>query len=321
MQKQRFSSLLHAAGQKCMALHQYPYEGRDIRDPLISIFSSSHLHILTTFTSSHLHIFSSAHPHIFSSSHLHIFTFSHLQIFSSSHLLIFTSYLLIFTSYLLTFTSHLHILTSSHLHIFSSSHLHILSCPLALFPSCSLLLSTREAPDSVSKNHINFQVPKTNPRPALAPGQSFPFCSRNEGAPVIPKPAIEALQKYWHKDKARLAGTRNFQILLLKFLKSWQLSKARSLHENKLSSIKLQHGHRWSHVNRQIIKTKKQNTPPKTARRRSPGQICVSPSQGQRSKQRKGQEPNKNNHNKKICQKTQWYKPTVSLHTQKHAAN
>jgi len=31
-------------------------------------------------------------------------------------------------------------------------------------------------------------------------------------------------------------------------------SKARSLHENKLSSIKLEHGHRWSHVNRQIIK-------------------------------------------------------------------
>ena len=137
MQKQRFSSLLHAAGQKCMALHQYPYEGRDIRDPLISIFSSSHLHILTTFTSSHLHIFSSAHPHIFSSSHLHIFTFSHLQIFSSSHLLIFTSYLLIFTSYLLTFTSHLHILTSSHLFIFTSSHSLLSSCslPLLLSPS------------------------------------------------------------------------------------------------------------------------------------------------------------------------------------------
>ena len=283
--------------------------------------ASSHPHIFTSSPPSHPHIFTFSHLLILTSSHLHICTSSHFLIFKSSHPHIFSSSHLIFSSSHLIFSPSRHIFTSSHPHIFSSSHLHILSCPLALFPSCSLLLSTREAPDSVSKNHINFQVPKTNPRPALAPGQSFPFCSRNEGAPVIPKPAIEALQKYWHKDKARLAGTRNFQILLLKFLKSWQLSKARSLHENKLSSIKLQHGHRWSHVNRQIIKTKKQNTPPKTARRRSPGQICVSPSQGQRSKQRKGQEPNKNNHNKKICQKTQWYKPTVSLHTQKHAAN
>ena len=32
------------------------------------------------------------------------------------------------------------------------------------------------------------------------------------------------------------------------------------------------------------------------ARRRSPSQICVSPSQGQQSKQRKGQEPNRNIH-------------------------
>ena len=33
-------------------------------------------------------------------------------------------------------------------------------------------------------------------------------------------------------------------------------SKARSLHENKLLSRKLQHGHRWSHENRQIMLTK-----------------------------------------------------------------
>ena len=32
------------------------------------------------------------------------------------------------------------------------------------------------------------------------------------------------------------------------------------------------------------------------ARRRSPSQICVSPSKGQQSKQRTGQEPNRNNH-------------------------
>ena len=37
-------------------------------------------------------------------------------------------------------------------------------------------------------------------------------------------------------------------------------SKARSLHENKLFSRKLQHGHRWSHANWQIINTKTQNT-------------------------------------------------------------
>ena len=37
-------------------------------------------------------------------------------------------------------------------------------------------------------------------------------------------------------------------------------SKARSLHENKLLSRKLQHGHRWSHANWQIINTKTQNT-------------------------------------------------------------
>ena len=37
-------------------------------------------------------------------------------------------------------------------------------------------------------------------------------------------------------------------------------SKARFLHENKLLSRKLQHGHRWSHANWQIINTKTQNT-------------------------------------------------------------
>ena len=37
-------------------------------------------------------------------------------------------------------------------------------------------------------------------------------------------------------------------------------SKARSLHENKLLSRKLQHGHRWSHANWQIITTQTKNT-------------------------------------------------------------
>ena len=74
-------------------------------------------------------------------------------------------------------------------------------------------------------------------------------------------------------------------------------SKARSLHEKKLLLRKLLHGHRWSHAAGQIITTKTQTTNQKTqARRRSPSQICVSPSKGQQSKQRTGQEPNKNNH-------------------------
>ena len=73
-------------------------------------------------------------------------------------------------------------------------------------------------------------------------------------------------------------------------------SKARSLHEKKLLLRKLLHGHRWSHAAWQIIKTKTQTTKKNKARRRSPSQICVSPSKGQQSKQRTGQEPNRNNH-------------------------
>jgi hypothetical protein len=82
-------------------------------------------------------------------------------------------------------------------------------------------------------------------------------------------------------------------------------SKARSLHENKLLSKKTA---TWTQVvacelaNHKNQETKHTN---KKARRRSPGQICVSPSQGQRSKQRKGQEPN----HKKDLPKTQWYNP------------
>ena len=63
-----------------------------------------------------------------------------------------------------------------------------------------------------------------------------------------------------------LAFARSFHTFSCMFFFLWygrSRSKARSLHENKLSSIKLQHGHRWSHANWQIIKTKKQNTPPK----------------------------------------------------------
>ena len=77
-------------------------------------------------------------------------------------------------------------------------------------------------------------------------------------------------------------------------------SKARSLHEKKLLVRKLLHGRRWSHAAWQIMTTKTQTKKHKV-RRRSPSQICVSPSKRQQSKQRTGQEPNKKQP-KKICQ-------------------
>ena len=55
------------------------------------------------------------------------------------------------------------------------------------------------------------------------------------------------------------------------------------------------------------------------ARRRSPSQICVLPSERQQSKQRTGQEPNQKNH--KRFAETQWKKSTVSQEAQKHATN
>ena len=57
---------------------------------------------------------------------------------------------------------------------------------------------------------------------------------------------------------------------------------------------KLLHGHS-SEANHQSQNTNHQK---QKARRRSPSQICVSPSKGQQSKQRTGQEPNRNNHKK-----------------------
>ena len=75
-------------------------------------------------------------------------------------------------------------------------------------------------------------------------------------------------------------------------------SEARSLHETKLLVRKLLHGRRWSHESWQIItdKTIKTQTNKTRARRRSPSQICVLPSERQQSKQRTGQEPNRKNH-------------------------
>ena len=99
-------------------------------------------------------------------------------------------------------------------------------------------------------------------------------------------------------------GIHCFKCISVFFLWCGRLrSQARSLQEKKLLK-KLQHGHRWSHEIWQIITTEPQTKRTKKARRRSPSHICVSPSQGQQSKQRKRQEPNRNNHKreKEICQ-------------------
>ena len=96
-------------------------------------YTSSYLHIFSSESLIHLHIFPSSHLHIFSSSHLHIFTPSHPHIFTSFHLHIFTSsHLLIFTFFTFLTSSQL---TASQLLIFSSSHLLICTSHLHIFTS------------------------------------------------------------------------------------------------------------------------------------------------------------------------------------------
>ena len=70
-------------------------------------------------------------------------------------------------------------------------------------------------------------------------------------------------------------------------------SKARSLHEKKLLVRKLLHGRRWSHAAWQIIKTKHK---PKTQGKTQIPRFASHHPKTQQSKQRTGQEPNKNNH-------------------------
>ena len=138
------SSYLHIfSSESLIHLHIFPSSH-------LHIFSSSHLHIFTssrphiftsshlTFTSSHLHIFSSSHLHIFTPSHPHIFTSLHLHIFTSSHLLIFTFFTFLTSSQLTA--SQLLIFSSSHLHL-TSSHLHILTSSLSLSLFLALLPS------------------------------------------------------------------------------------------------------------------------------------------------------------------------------------
>ena len=101
-------------------------------------YTSSYLHIFSSESLIHLHIFPSSHLYIFSSSHLHIFTSSRPHIFTSSRPHIFTSSHLTFTS------SHLHIFSSSHLHIFTPSHPHIFtSFHLLIFTFFTFLTSSQ----------------------------------------------------------------------------------------------------------------------------------------------------------------------------------
>ena len=98
-------------------------------------------------------------------------------------------------------------------------------------------------PNSVSKNHINFRyqkrTPKTSPLCLLVLVMTlFPFlfccwkrsrvstaCNRGTSrlGEAWPRPRL-GRKTYWHKDKARLTGTRNYIILLLKSQQGWTWS-------------------------------------------------------------------------------------------------
>ena len=97
-------------------------------------------------------------------------------------------------------------------------------------------------------------------------------------------------------------------------------SKARSLHENKLLSRKLQHGHRWSHANWQIIKTKKQNTPTKRQDADPPARFASHLPKDSEANSERGKSPTETT-TKKNCQRHSGTNPpTVSLQTQKHVS-
>ena len=102
--------------------------------------------------------------------------------------------------------------------------------------------SNKGGPNSVSKNHISFRCQKRTQK--LVPctclsrsWQSFPFCYVDERGPVSkacnrsasrlgeawPRPRL-GRNTYWHKDKARLTGTRNYIILLSESQQGWTWS-------------------------------------------------------------------------------------------------
>ena len=71
------------------------------------------------------------------------------------------------------------------------------------------------------------------------------------------------------------------------------------------------------HVGWQIKSTNKNNKPkPQRAKRRSPSQICASPSSRETKQKANGAGPNKNNHNQDLP-RTQWRKATVSQLTKR----
>ena len=208
-------------------------EGFFVKKQPSYLYTSSHLHICWS-TSSHLHICwsTSSHSHICwsTSSHLHICwsTSSHLHICWSTSSHPHTCW---------STSSHLHICwsTSSHLliYIFTPSHLLIY-----IFTPSHLLIYIFRLQKS-----CQLEVPKTNPK--LAPctclswsWQSFPVCyvdergmvfsnACNRGASRLgeawPRPRL-GRKTHWHKDKARLTGTRNYIILLLKSQQGWTWS-------------------------------------------------------------------------------------------------
>ena len=92
-------------------------------------------------------------------------------------------------------------------------------------------------------------------------------------------------------------------------------SKAWSLHENKQLSRKLQHGHRWSHANWQIMTTKHKTPQPK-GKMQIPARFASH--QDSEANSKRGKSPTKTT--TEDLPRTQWWKPTMSQ-TQKHAAN
>ena len=70
------------------------------------------------------------------------------------------------------------------------------------------------------------------------------------------------------------------------------------------------------HVGWQINSTKNHKHKPQRAKRRSPSQICASPSSRETKQKANGAGPNKNNHNQDLPW-TQWWKATVSQLTKR----
>ena len=92
------------------------------------------------------------------------------------------------------------------------------------FPQTRPTSKIQARPQLRLQKSYEFQVPKTNPKKNLTPAclghdNLSPFCSVDEKKSRVSKPGIEALEArrglaetrrtYWHKDKAKLMGTRN----------------------------------------------------------------------------------------------------------------